>query len=131
MTSASTTPTPASAAARGGRAAGSSGATTNPSRISSAVWAGSQIAPEGTPNITAARGPLPSRAGRRAIHGPAQLNAAASATGTSPNPRSASQARCSSPPSGMSPADAPAMCAMQAATVERSVWTGAWGGVTC
>ena len=42
--------------------------------FSSAVTAGSQRTPDGTPNITTARGPLPSLAGRRAIHGPAQLN---------------------------------------------------------
>jgi hypothetical protein len=107
-----------------------SGATTYPSRISSAVSAGSQIAPDGTPNITTARGPLPSRAGRRAIHGPGQLNVAASATGTSPSPRSASHALCSSESSGTSLAEVPATCAMQAARVERSVWPGLGGGVT-
>lgn len=100
------------------------------SRIASAVSAGSQIAPDDTPNITTARGPLPSRAGPRAIHGPVQLNVAASATGTSPSPRSASHARCSSRSNGTSPAGAPATCAMKAASVERSVWSGQRGGVT-
>ena len=80
ITSASTTPMPVGRP-RGGQAARSSGATTKPSRISSVVPAGSQIGPEGTPNMTTARGPLPSRAGRRAIHGPAQAKDAASATG--------------------------------------------------
>src|SRR3954454_6954671 len=119
---------PGSAAGRGGHAAKSKGATTYPSRTSSAVSAGSQIAPDGTPNITTARGPLPSRAGRSAIHGPAQLNVAASDTGTSPSPRSASHARCSSASSGTSLAVAPETCATQAARVERSVWAGRGGG---
>ena len=115
-----------------GHLARSRAATTNPSRISSVVPAGSQSTPDGTPNMTTARGPLPSGAGRRAIHGPAQLNVAASTTGTSPSPRSPSHPRCSSGSSGTSLADAPATCAMQAASVERSVWSGLDGGVmTC
>jgi hypothetical protein len=92
------------------------------------VSAGSQIAPDGTPNITTVRGPLPSRAGRRAIQGPGQPKLAASATGMRPSPRSASHACCSFGASGTSLAEAPATCAMQAARLERSVWS-ALGGV--
>ena len=51
-------------------------------------------------------------------------------TGTSPSPPSASHARCSAPSSGTSLAEAPATCAMQAASVERSVWPGLGAGVT-
>src|SRR3954447_26255170 len=122
MTSASTVPAAIAPGATGGHAASSSGATTNPSSTSSVVPAGSQIGPDGTPNMTTARGSPPSRAGRRAIQEPGQANVAGSATGTRPRPRSASQARRSASASGTSEAAAETTCATQAANVERSVW---------
>ena len=88
------------------------------------VPAGSQITPEGTPNMTAARGPEPSAAGRSAIHGPAQAKPAGSPIGTSPRPRPASHARRSSSPSGTSAVGTPITVATHAARVERSVWLG-------
>ena len=85
---------------------------------------GPRSAPEGTPNMTAARGPEPSAAGRRAIHGPAHAKPAGSPIGTRPSPRPASQARSSSSPSGTSAVGTPITVATQAARVERSVWLG-------
>jgi hypothetical protein len=95
------------------------------------VPAESQIGPEGTPNITTARGPLPSRAGRRAPGDPRSRPAERCRVLYGYEPESA----LGKPRSllfrikrDIAP-EAPATCAMQTARVERSVWSGL-GGVT-
>src|SRR5215212_2045102 len=108
---ASTTPVPGSRADGGSHTPTSSGETTAPRRTGPSVPAGSQMTPDGTPNMTTARAPSPSRARLQAIHGPAHANAAASATGTSPTPRSASHAGSTVSSSGTSDAGAPTIMA--------------------
>ena len=86
---------PRPALGSGGRArATSSAATTKPAGQPVAVRGhpeGSQTTPEGTPNITTARGSPPPSGRANPIQGPAQLKPSGSATGARPRPRPPSQ----------------------------------------